>query len=95
MARGGHVYVAEYPPDNRYITELEAAAEEAVEAELGMWGPCSGVFPVPCDPAYPAACIPSPPPDLDCDDVSSGGFVVLPPDPHGFDADGDGIGCES
>jgi endonuclease YncB( thermonuclease family) len=22
-------------------------------------------------------------------------FAVVPPDPHGFDADGDGIGCES
>jgi len=47
-----------------------------------------------CDPAYPDFCIKSPPPDLNCPDVSED-FKVLPPDPHGFDTDGDGIGCES
>ncbi len=39
-------------------------------------------------------CIPSPPPDLDCKDIPYRRFKVLPPDPHGFDRDGDGIGCE-
>jgi len=48
-----------------------------------------------CDPAYPSVCIPSPPPDLDCGDISYRGFTVLPADPHGFDGDNDGIGCES
>jgi hypothetical protein len=48
-----------------------------------------------CDPAYPTVCIPSPPPDLDCGDISERNFQVLPPDPHNFDGDGDGIGCES
>jgi hypothetical protein len=48
-----------------------------------------------CDPAYPDACIASPPPDLNCADVPDKGFTVLPPDPHGFDRDADGIGCES
>jgi len=48
-----------------------------------------------CDPAYPDFCIPSPPPDLDCKDISQKRFRVLPPDPHNFDSDGDGIGCES
>lgn len=33
-------------------------------------------------------------PDLDCDDVGSN-IPVGPSDPNGFDADGDGIGCES
>jgi hypothetical protein len=47
-----------------------------------------------CDPAYPDFCIPPPPPDLDCPDVGTRGFAVLPPDPHHFDADHDGIGCE-
>jgi micrococcal nuclease len=40
-------------------------------------------------------CIPSPPPDLDCGQITERGFQVLPPDPHPFDGDGDGIGCES
>lgn len=48
-----------------------------------------------CDPSYPGVCIPPYPPDLNCGDVSDKRFDVLPPDPHGFDGDGDGIGCES
>jgi hypothetical protein len=48
-----------------------------------------------CDPAYPSVCIASPPPDLNCPDVPEKGFTVLSPDPHGFDPDGDGMGCHS
>lgn len=48
-----------------------------------------------CDPAYPTVCIPSPPPDLDCPDVGHRNFAVRAPDPHGFDRDRDGIGCET
>lgn len=48
-----------------------------------------------CDPAYPSVCIPPPPPDLDCPDIRFRNFKVLSPDPHHFDGDGDGIGCES
>jgi hypothetical protein len=55
-------------------------------------------MPVPtqpnCDRAYPTECIPMYPPDLDCEDIPSRNFEVLQPDPHGFDADKDGIGCE-
>lgn len=47
-----------------------------------------------CDPAYPDFCIPKNSPDLDCPDVTQRRFRVLPPDPHGFDRDEDGIGCE-
>ena len=50
---------------------------------------------VTCDPAYPGVCIPPPPPDLDCGEISHGRFQVLASDPHGFDRDKDGIGCES
>ena len=48
-----------------------------------------------CDPSYPDFCIPSSPPDLDCGDIPQKRFTVLPPDPHRFDGDKDGIGCES
>ena len=48
-----------------------------------------------CDPSYPDFCIPSPPPDLDCKDIPQKRFTVLQPDPHRFDGDKDGIGCES
>ncbi|HEY9616010.1 MAG TPA: excalibur calcium-binding domain-containing protein [Microcoleaceae cyanobacterium] len=47
-----------------------------------------------CSPAYPDICIPPPPPDLDCKDIAARNFRVLPPDPHRFDRDKDGIGCE-
>jgi hypothetical protein len=47
-----------------------------------------------CHPSYPGRCIPSPPPDLDCGDVSARNFRVVGSDPHGFDGDNDGIGCE-
>lgn len=48
-----------------------------------------------CDSSYPDFCIPSPPPDLDCKDIPQKNFTVLQPDPHHFDGDKDGIGCES
>ena len=52
-----------------------------------------------CAPSYPDACIPPPPPDLDCKDVSYRNFRVIynvpSPDPHRFDGDHDGVGCES
>jgi uncharacterized protein YgiM (DUF1202 family) len=48
-----------------------------------------------CDPAYPTVCIPSPPPDLDCRDIAYRNFTALPPDPHLFDGNENGIGCET
>lgn len=51
--------------------------------------------PSKCHPSYPTVCIPPPPPDLNCDDIPYRNFTVLPPDPHRFDSDKDGIGCES
>ncbi len=47
-----------------------------------------------CDPSYPTVCIPPPPPDLDCGDIGYRRFRVLAPDPHRFDGDFDGVGCE-
>jgi hypothetical protein len=61
-------------------------------------GPTSGATTEPggqCDPAYPTVCIPPPPPDLDCGEITYRNFMVLPPDPHRFDGDRDGIGCET
>jgi len=48
-----------------------------------------------CDPSYPDFCIPPSPPDLDCKDIPQKRFTVIGSDPHRFDGDGDGIGCES
>jgi micrococcal nuclease len=47
-----------------------------------------------CDAAYPDVCIPPPPPDLNCSEVEPRNFRVLAPDPHRFDIDRDGVGCE-
>jgi hypothetical protein len=48
-----------------------------------------------CDPSYPGVCIPPGPPDLDCPQIAFRRFTVVGADPHRFDADGDGVGCES
>ena len=47
-----------------------------------------------CDPSYSTVCIPPYPPDLDCGEIPHRRFTVVSPDPHGFDRDRDGIGCE-
>lgn len=50
----------------------------------------------PCDRSYtPYLCIPSPPPPLDCTDITHRNFFVRPPDPHVFDGNLNGIGCET
>jgi hypothetical protein len=52
-----------------------------------------------CAPSYPDECIPPPPPDLDCTGIPYRNFRVpwnvADPDPHYFDGDHDGVGCET
>ncbi len=94
----------------RYAARLLAAASTARARRLGLWGACRAVWDPEapaqtgpgsaaaarggCDPSYPDVCIPPPPPDLDCGDIPFRSFRVLPPDPHRFDGDHDGVGCE-
>lgn len=47
-----------------------------------------------CDRAYPDVCIPPAPPDLNCKDIPFRRFRVIGSDPHRFDRDRDGVGCE-
>jgi micrococcal nuclease len=47
-----------------------------------------------CDASYPTVCIPPPPPDLERGEIEFRRFAVEPPDPHGFDGNEDGVGCE-
>jgi len=78
-------------------TTLQTASDSiliTVEEPLFSPSPTIPEEPV-CDPSYPDLCIPPPPPDLGCDDVSASNFEVLPPDPHGFDGNNDGVGCET
>lgn len=101
LVRQGYATAIQYPPDTFMTPILETAQAEAQAAGRGIWGAggvCTTPPPPPpsgCDPTYPTVCIPSPPPDLDCADISARNFTVLPPDPHNFDGDSDGIGCET
>jgi micrococcal nuclease len=91
------------PPNVAYVDMFTVFQREGRDAELGLWKPKA--VPVPkatpktvrgnCDPSYPDVCIPPPPPDLDCGDVPYSRFRVEGDDPHGFDRDRDGVGCES
>ena len=85
----------------------EAAAAAALGAGRGLHGACHSHSPDPvplvppsasCAASYPDVCIPPPPPDLDCGQIDHRRFrvvhTVASPDPHGFDGDRDGIGCE-
>lgn len=80
-------------PDYDQAVEEEAAMELTAEAE----GDYVEAEPAgECDAAYPDFCIP---PvwvygDLECEDIDGSYFTVYDPDPHGFDADFDGVGCE-
>ena len=49
-----------------------------------------------CHPSYPDFCIPPPPPDKNCGDIpyENWNFTVYPPDPHRFDGNNDGFGCD-
>jgi micrococcal nuclease len=52
-----------------------------------------------CEASYPTLCIAIGSADMDCGEIAARRFPVdwnVPnPDPHGFDGDADGIGCES
>jgi hypothetical protein len=48
---------------------------------------------VECESGYDP-CVPSYPPDVDCPQID-GPVDVTGSDPHGLDADNDGVGCES
>jgi micrococcal nuclease len=98
LARGlARVYVYDRPFQRLAVYQQ---AERAGRARAdGIWHACVTSAPPPpqsgsCDPSYPDVCIPPPPPDLDCADVPYTNFRVVGADPHHFDGDRDGIGCE-
>ena len=72
------------------------AAPPAYPAPPPPAPPTAAPTPQPaCHPSYPDHCIPPPPPDLDCGDVPWTNFRVLAPDPHNFDGDHNGVGCQA
>lgn len=111
LLRLGLAQVTTYPPDVKYVDALYLPAQQvAVAAGIGLWGGAAST-PAPaviqpfvppaasCEASYPDICIPLGSADLDCGDVDARRFTVrwdVPnPDPHRFDGDGDGMGCES
>ena len=67
----------------------------AIVSLLLLFQPASAPAQQSCDPSYPTVCIAPPPPDLDCSDIPDRNFAVRQPDPHRFDGDRDGVGCEA
>lgn len=106
LVQAGAGEIRIYPPDDRYADWLMLRESQARSAGAGMWATCRepdlagqamGIASAEaCDAAYPTVCIRplNPGGDLDCADVAFRRFVVIPPDPHNFDGDGNGIGCE-
>jgi micrococcal nuclease len=105
----GYAHEYTYAVPYRYRDEFRAAERWARAAARGLWSPttCAGdtdkpaaqvtpgaSAPAGCDPSYAGVCIPPPPPDLDCGDIRFRRFAVVGSDPHRFDGDRDGIGCE-
>lgn len=107
LVRLGYAQVMTYPPDVACAEYFLKGQADARTNLVGLWRPKPTATRAPtatagprtgsgnCDPSYPDVCIAPPPPDLDCKDIPYRRFRVLPPDPHGFDRDHDGIGCES
>lgn len=93
------VYVYDRPFQR--LGNYRAAERAARSGGRGLWTRCAGPPPPGgnCHASYPTVCIPPPPPDLDCGQIAHRGFRVrhdVPSsDPHGFDGDRDGVGCES
>jgi micrococcal nuclease len=97
LARGyARVYVYDRPFQR--LVAYRRAEQVGRKRADGIWRGCATTKPPPssrCDPSYPGVCIPPPPPDLDCADVPYTNFRVVGADPHRFDGDNDGLGCES
>jgi hypothetical protein len=68
-----------------FASDLEARRQADEQELLDEQSADSG-----CAPGYDP-CVPPYPPDVNCPDV--GPVTVSGPDPHGLDADGDGVAC--
>jgi hypothetical protein len=90
------------PEDSPEVEEEEENKSKEQDGGIfGPGGPCYNpddedrcIEDDPCVTSYPDFCIKPKPPDLNCDDIGKHNFKVTGSDPHGFDHDKDGIGCE-
>ena len=90
---------SELPECQKYLVEVNDAPEPPQAEPIRLnWdravSSMNDTSASSCHPSYPSVCIPSGSADLDCGDISHRNFRVLSPDPHRFDGDGDGFGCE-
>jgi micrococcal nuclease len=104
---GDRLYADEFPPAVQFAEKwqigqwalcggfgIDSAPQPDVPVEeLPQEGPGAGN----CDASYPSVCIPpiEVTGDLDCKQIDFRRFDVIPPDPHQFDLDYDGSGCEN
>jgi micrococcal nuclease len=110
LIRSGHAEVYVHDRPFQRVASYRTAENDAKTATAGRWRACKasvsappalpGPPPAPpatqaCHPSYPTVCIPPPPPDLDCGDIPHRNFPVVGADPHRFDGNHDGRGCES
>jgi micrococcal nuclease len=99
MVSSGHATA--WTADGQWRAGIMLAEQEARSAGRGcLWqgstgGGATGGAGGNCHPSYPTVCIAPPPPDLDCGQIPHRRFQVVGSDPHRFDSDGDGVGCES
>jgi len=80
--------------ENRYIAADRATPNKTCPKPTPEPTPAPGpAGPGGCAAGY-QPCIPAFPPDVNCDDVD-GPIQVSGADPHGLDADNDGVACET
>ena len=105
LVAGGWAEAVDYPPDTAQSGTLHGLMAQGAGRGCDLVAAPLPTQPAPeatappsgggnCDPSYPDVCIAPPPPDLDCKDVPYRRFRVLAPDPHNFDGNHDGVGCE-
>jgi micrococcal nuclease len=102
LLRSGAATLARYWPNQRNEAALLRAQLSAAREDRGLWARCPALRDVArvgssgrrCDPSYPGVCIAPFPPDLDCSEIRLSNFLIVGPDLHDLDGDGDGLGCE-
>jgi micrococcal nuclease len=93
LVSDGYAVARDYPPDVKFSEVFEELQQQAMDKGRGAWA-TSPALAEACDPSYPTICVPQDADPMTCDDIPSVPFPTLRPDPHGFDPDGNGIGCE-
>lgn len=72
---------------------IEFYEPDPVPGDFLLEEPPGEAYGADCDPNYVGACVPLVDYDLDCPDIEAP-VTVVGTDIHGFDREGDGVGCE-